>query len=43
LPDVLYGFGAWYLTLREARRLGLLENGELRKVFSCKRKEMKRE
>jgi hypothetical protein len=33
----LYGFETWSLTLREERRLGLLENRVLRRVFGPKR------
>ena len=33
LPEVLYGCETWSLTLREERRLRLLENRVLRKVF----------
>jgi hypothetical protein len=33
LPVVLYGRGAWSLTLREGRRLKVFENRVLRRVF----------
>jgi hypothetical protein len=37
LPVVLYGGEAWSLTLREERRLRMLENKVLRRVFGPKR------
>jgi hypothetical protein len=36
LPVVLYGCETWSLTLREERRLRLLENRLLRKIFGPK-------
>jgi len=39
LPVVLYGFETWSLTLREELRLGLFENGVLRRIFKPKRNE----
>ena len=40
IPAVLYGFETWSLTLREERRLRVLENMVLRKIFSPKRVEV---
>ena len=37
LPVVLYGCEAWYLTLREGRRLRVFENRILRRIFGSKR------
>jgi hypothetical protein len=37
LPVVLYGCEAWYLTLREERRLRVFEKRILRRVFGPKR------
>jgi hypothetical protein len=37
LPVVLYGCEAWYLTLREERRLRVFENRILRQMFGPKR------
>ena len=37
LPVVLYGCEAWSLTLREERRLRVLENWILRRIFGPKR------
>ena len=39
LPVVLYGCGAWSLTLREECRLRVFENSILRRIFGCKRNE----
>jgi hypothetical protein len=39
LPFALYGCETWSLTLREAYRLGVLENRVLRKIFEPKRVE----
>jgi hypothetical protein len=39
LPVVLYGCEAWSLTLREERRLKVVENRVLRRVFGPKRDE----
>ena len=39
LPIVLYGCETWSLTLREERRLRVLENTVLRKIFVPKRDE----
>jgi uncharacterized membrane protein len=41
LPVVLYGCEAWSLTLREKRRLRLLENRALRKIFGPKGDEVR--
>jgi len=40
LPVVLYGCETWSLTLREERRLRVLENRVLRGVFGAKRDEV---
>jgi len=40
LPVVLYGCKTWSLTLREERRLRVLENRVLRRVFGRKRDEV---
>ena len=40
MPDVLYGFETWSLTLREERRLWVFENRVLRRVFGPKREEV---
>jgi hypothetical protein len=40
---ILYGCVTWSLTLREERRVRLLENGVLRRVFGPKRDEVTRE
>ena len=37
LPVVLFGCETWYLTLRKKRRLRVLENIVLRKIFGPKR------
>jgi len=37
LPVVLYGYETWWLTLREERRLRLLENRVLRRIFGPRR------
>jgi hypothetical protein len=37
LPLVLYGCETWFLTLREAHRLGVFENRVLRRIFGPKR------
>jgi hypothetical protein len=37
LPVVLYGCESWSLTLREERRLRVLENRVLRRIFGPKR------
>jgi len=37
LPVFLYGCETWLLTLREARRLRVLENRALRRIFEPKR------
>ena len=39
LPVVLYGYEAWSLTLREERRLRVLENRIPRRIFGLKRDE----
>jgi hypothetical protein len=43
LPDVLYGCETWSLTLREERRLRVIENRVLRRIFGPKRDEVKGE
>jgi hypothetical protein len=40
LPVVLYGCESWSLTLREERRLRVLENRVLRRIFGPKRAEV---
>jgi hypothetical protein len=40
LPVVLYGCGAWPLTLREEHRLRVFENRVLRRMFGPKRDEV---
>jgi len=40
LPVVLYGCETWSLTLREERRLRVLENRVLRRIFGPKRDEV---
>jgi len=40
LPVVLYGCETWSLTLREERRLRVVENRVLRRVFGPKRDEV---
>jgi hypothetical protein len=40
LPVVLYGCKAWSLTLREERRLSVLMNRVLRRIFGPKRDEV---
>jgi len=37
MPVVLYGCETWSLTLREKRRLRLLQNRVLRRIFGSKR------
>jgi len=37
LPVVLYGCETWLFTLREKRRLGVLDNRVLRRIFGPKR------
>ena len=39
---VLYGCETWSFTLREERRLKVLENRVLRRIFEPKRNEVKR-
>jgi hypothetical protein len=43
LPVVLYGFETWSLTLREERRLRVLENRVLSGIFGPKRDDVTRE
>ena len=43
LPVVLYGCETWSLTLREERRLRVLENRALKRLFGPKRDEVTRE
>jgi len=43
LPVVWYGCEAWSLTLREEHRLRVLENRVLRRIFGCKRDQVKGE
>jgi hypothetical protein len=37
LPEVLYGYETWSLTLREKRGLRVFENRVLRRIFGSKR------
>jgi hypothetical protein len=37
LPVVLYGCETWSLTIREEHKLGVFENGVLRRIFGTKR------
>jgi hypothetical protein len=39
LPDVLYGYVHWSLTLREEHRLSFFQNRLLRRIFGPKREE----
>ena len=43
LPVVLYVCETWFLTLREEKRFGLLENKVLKKIFGVKRDEITEE
>ena len=43
LPVVLYGCETWSLTLREERRLRVLERKVLRRIFRLKRDEITKE
>jgi len=43
LPVVLYGCETWSSTLREERRLRMLENRVLRRLFGSKRDEVTEE
>jgi hypothetical protein len=40
LPVVVYGCETWSLTLREERRLRVIENRVLRRIFGSKRDEV---
>jgi hypothetical protein len=40
LPVVFYGYETWWLPLREERRLWVLENWVLRRIFGPKRDEV---
>jgi len=40
LPIVLYGSGTWSLTMREERRLRVMKNRVLRRIFGPKRDEV---
>jgi len=40
LPVVLYGCETWSLTLRKERRLGVLKNMVLKRIFETKRDEV---
>jgi hypothetical protein len=37
LPDILYGYETWCLTLREEHRLRVSENRVVRRIFGPKR------
>jgi hypothetical protein len=41
LPDVLYECKTWSLTLREKCRLRVFENRVLRRIFRCKKDEVR--
>jgi len=41
LPDVLYGCGTWWPTLREERSLRVFENRVLRRIFGPIRDEVR--
>jgi len=43
LPVVLYGYETWLLTLREERRLRVVENRVLRRIFGPKKDKVTRE
>jgi hypothetical protein len=43
LHVVLYGFETWWITLREKRRLRVIENRALKRIFGPKRGKVKRE
>jgi len=43
LPDVLYGCEAWSVTLREKRKLRVIENMVLRRIFGPRRDEVTEE
>jgi hypothetical protein len=43
LPVVLYGYETWSHTLREGRRLRVIENRVLRRIFGPKRDEITEE
>jgi len=43
LPVVLYGYETWLLTMREERRLRVLENRVLRRIFGPKSDKVTRE
>jgi hypothetical protein len=40
LPDVLYGYETWSLTLRVEHRVRVFENRVLRRIFGLKRDEV---
>ena len=40
MPDVLYGCGTWFFTLREKRMLRVFENRVVRRIFGPKRNEV---
>ena len=42
LPVVLYGCETWSMTSREERMLRVFENRVLRRMFGCKRDEVRR-
>jgi hypothetical protein len=41
VPDVLYECDTWYVTLREERRLRVLDNRVLGRIFGPKREEIR--
>jgi len=40
LPVVLYGSENWSLTMRDERRMCVIENGALKRIFGSKRNEV---
>jgi hypothetical protein len=40
LPVIMYGCGAWSLTLREEHRLSMFENRVLKRIFGTKKEEV---
>jgi len=40
LPDILYGYETWSLTMREEHRLRVFENWVLRRTFRLKSDEV---
>jgi hypothetical protein len=40
LPDILYGCGTWFFTLKKKRRLRVFEKRVMRRIFGPKRDEV---